>query len=134
MINELKKNAMSIHHLVLTVSDLETTEIFYTQIFGAPSFLNNTVAIYDIGSTNLIFMQGNDTDILNNKAERGKVGLEHFAISIKDLEDLKEIDMVLNEHQIEHSGIHIDSASKKEKIWLDDPNNFRVEFYLSDIG
>jgi len=130
MINEVMKRTMGIHHLVLTVPDLQETELFYTKIFGEPNFLNETTAIYAIGSTMLIFMQGDVKHLPGKKPDRKNIGLEHFAIGIKNLEDLKEIDKVLNEHRIEHSGIHIDSASKKEKIWLDDPSNFRVEFYL----
>lgn len=31
---------------------------------------------------------------------------------------------------IVHSGIHIDSHSKREKIWLNDPDKIRIEFFI----
>jgi hypothetical protein len=29
-----------------------------------------------------------------------------------------------------HSGIHIDSNSQREKIWLNDPDKIRIEFFI----
>jgi glyoxylase I family protein len=31
-----------------------------------------------------------------------------------------------------HSGINIDSHSQREKIWLNDPDGIRLEFFLRE--
>lgn len=110
--------------------DIRDTESFYTKLFGKPAYYNSKSAIYNIGMTVLIFVQGDHQMMLNKKFDRRNVGLEHFAFSIKDIKDLKEVEKVLIHNDIKNSGIHLDSASGKEKIWLDDPSNIRLEFYL----
>ena len=120
---------MGIAHIVLTVNDALETEKFYTKIFGAADFANPYVAMYRVGATLIIFMQ-KGTANPEQKFNPAVIGLEHFAFGLKDLADLQQVENVLNENQIQHSGIHIDKDSGKEKIWLNDPSNIRIEFYL----
>jgi len=121
---------MGIHHIVLTVVDAQETEKFYTKIFGEPNYANPSVAMYSVGQTLLIFTQKSEKNPLSEKFDPTVIGLEHFAFSLKNLEELQQVDKVLTENQIENSGIHIDKSSGKEKIWLNDPSNIRIEFYL----
>ena len=63
-----------------------------------------------------------------------RVGLEHIAVGVKNIDDLTAIAKALDEASIKHSGIHLDNHSNKEKIWLDDPDKIRVEFYIRPGG
>jgi catechol-2,3-dioxygenase len=130
MISKELKNSMGIHHLVLTVVDAQETEKFYTKIFGEPTYANASAAIYNVGPTAVIFTQKKEKNPISEKFDPTVIGLEHFAFALKNLEELQQVEKVLNEGNIEHSGIHIDKSSGKEKIWLNDPSNIRVEFYL----
>ncbi len=125
----LQKN-LFIDHLVLTVADAQRTKIFYSKIFGEPEFADETAVMYMVGPTKLFFTVPRGAAYPNDKFDPKRIGLEHFAFNIKSVDELKVIEKVLNEGGIVHSGIHIDSHSQKEKIWLDDPDKIRVEFYI----
>jgi|SRR5580658_1212752 glyoxylase I family protein len=118
-----------IDHIVLVISDIRGTKDFYSKIFGEPSYQDDASAMYRIGPTKLFLMLPHGKLPVDDVFSPNRIGLEHFAIAIEAVEDLKEIEMTLNEGFIRHSGIHIDSHSHKEKIWLDDPDKIRIEFY-----
>jgi glyoxylase I family protein len=118
-----------IDHLVLTIQDIHRSATFYSAIFGEPAYRNEESVMYYIGPTKLFLMLPHGAPLPNNRFDPKRIGLEHFAIGIASVEDLKEIEKVLNEGSITHSGIHIDKHSGKEKIWLDDPDKIRVEFF-----
>ena len=65
-----------------------------------------------------------------DKFNPNRIGLEHIAIGVSELSILRKIENILNYVRIKHSGIHIDKHSKKEKIWLNDPDGIRVEFFI----
>lgn len=130
MIQSKLKNGITIHHIVFTILDLNETEKFYTKIFGQSLYSNVNTAMYQVGQTMLIFTQKEGENHIDTKFNPSNIGLEHIAFGIKDLEDLQEVEKFLIINNIQNSGIHIDKSSKKEKIWLNDPSNIRIEFYL----
>jgi catechol-2,3-dioxygenase len=116
-----------IDHLVYRVSDLAATDRFYTAIFGEPAFRTDDAVAYQAGETMLFF-----TTTPRNPAtvhDKEQPGLNHLAFGVHEPAHLRQIQDHLNDAAIKHSGIGIDSHGKKEYIWLDDPNGFRVEFY-----
>ena len=117
-----------IDHIVLTIQDIQRSSTFYSKIFGEPAYLGETSAMYKVGPTRLFLGVSRDA-LPNDRFDPKRIGLEHFAIGITSIEDLKEIEKVLDKGAITHSGIHIDSHSGKEKIWLDDPDKIRIEFF-----
>src|SRR5580658_10206158 len=119
-----------IDHLVLTIQDIDRSATFYSAIFGEPAYRNEAEVMYHIGPTRLFLMLPHGTPLPNDRFDPKRIGLEHFAIAITSVEDLKEIEKTLNNGSIAHSGIHIDKHSGKEKIWLDDPDKIRVEFFI----
>jgi len=118
-----------IDHLVLTIQDINRSAAFYSAIFGEPAYRNEAEVMYHIGPTRLFLMLPHGEPLPNDRFDPKRIGLEHFAIGIASVEDLKEIEKALNKGAITHSGIHIDKHSGKEKIWLDDPDKIRVEFF-----
>ncbi|MDR3712714.1 MAG: VOC family protein [Puia sp.] len=125
------KSRLFIDHIVLTIRDIGRTKDFYTKIFGAPDYQDADSVLYLIGETKLFFTLPHGTPFPHDRFDANRVGLEHFAIGLKTIDDLKEIEQILDSGSIPHSGIHIDKHSKKEKIWLDDPDKIRVEFFIS---
>jgi catechol-2,3-dioxygenase len=130
MISKELKNSIGIHHIVLTVADAQETERFYTKIFGEPDYATSHLAMYNIGSTLLFFVQKEQKNPLSEKFDPTIIGLEHLAFGLKNLDELQQVEQVLIDNHIQSSGIHIDANSGKEKIWLNDPSNIRIEFYL----
>jgi catechol-2,3-dioxygenase len=130
MLPKYLTSKLFIDHLVLTIQDIHQSAAFYSKIFGEPAYRNEESVMYDIGPTRLFLMLPHGTPLPNDRFDPKRIGLEHFAIAITSVEDLKEIEKTLNNGSIAHSGIHIDKHSGKEKIWLDDPDKIRVEFFI----
>src|SRR5580658_10288406 len=111
-----------VDHLVLVVSDIGRTGKFYSKIFGEPAHQNERSLVYNIGWTRLFLVLPHGELPPGDVFSPNRIGLEHFAIGIGSLEELREVEDVLNAGGIVHSGIHIDSNSKRDKI--------RIEFFI----
>jgi glyoxylase I family protein len=115
-----------IDHIVLIVKDLKETEKFYTSLLGTPVHLFEDYITYQIGETQ-IFFAGADPEWKSIDKDSG--GLNHLAFGVRTIEELKKFENKLNEVGIKNSGIKIDKYGKRDFIWFDDPNNYRLEFY-----
>lgn len=124
------KSKIYIDHIVLTISDIERTKDFYSKIFGEPDYVTSNSIMYFVERTRLFFGLPNGTPFANDKFDANRVGLDHLAIGVKTLNELNEIQKTLDKNSIIHSGIHADKHSGKEKIWLNDPDGIRLEFFL----
>lgn len=133
MLSEIIKNILYIDHIVLTVSDIARTKEFYAKIFGEPVFADEESIQYTIWRTKLFFWLPYGTLPKNDKFDSNRIGLDHFAIGISSLEDLQQVAVTLDQASIEHSWIHIDTHSNKEKIRLKDPDGIKVEFFLPQL-
>ena len=117
----------SIDHIVIVVKDIAKTEKFYSQFLGKPKHLGDDSVSYDVGGTQIFFglpykdYQAHDKD---------KYGLNHLAFRASSLDELKEFEKILNSTGVKNSGIQIDKYGSKEFIWFDDPDGYRLEFYL----
>jgi|ERR1700677_1033157 catechol-2,3-dioxygenase len=119
--------SLYIDHLVYRVHNLAATENFYRAIFGDPVFKNEEAVMYQAEDTKLFF-----TTTPRNSSiayDKEQPGLNHLAFGVREPAHLREIAKHLDTSAIKHSGIGIDAHGKKEYIWLDDPNGFRIEFY-----
>jgi glyoxylase I family protein len=84
--------------------------------------------MYQVGDTRLFFTRCDQPQ--RGPYAKEEVGLNHFAFGVRTLEDLEVIEAQLNRAGIPNSGIKKDRYGQREFIWLDDPDNMRVEFYL----
>jgi catechol-2,3-dioxygenase len=132
MLTKEFKDSIYIDHIVLTVTNLDETKIFYTKIFGDNEYEDNESVMYFVGTTKLFFVQQQDKSVAP-KFNPQQIGLEHLAFGISNIEQLQDIENELTNNKIRHSGIHIDKHSKKEKIWLDDPSGIRIEFFIRPL-
>jgi len=119
-----------IHHIVLVVSDIKQTAEFYRKVLGKPEEKGRYSIMYHIGKTKLFLTLPYGKLSKKDRFDPNRIGLEHLAFGVNSLGELKKIEKHLDEQEIRHSGIHIDKHSRKEKIWLDDPDGIRMEFYL----
>jgi glyoxylase I family protein len=134
MIPASLRTKLYLDHVVLTITDIHRTKEFYAKIFGAPDFERETGFMYHMGPTRLFFTLPRGPQAPNDRFDPTRVGLEHIAVGVKSVDELKAYAKALDEGGIKHSGIHIDNHSNKEKIWLDDPDKIRVEFYIRAEG
>lgn len=133
MIGAYIKEKLYIDHIVLTITDIGRTLDFYSKIMGKPDYKNDFSIMYEMGRTKLFFSLPYDELPPGDKFNANRIGLEHLAIGIQTLDDLKEIEKCLDQNLIKHSGIHTDKDSLREKIWLDDPDKIRLEFYIRSL-
>jgi len=115
-----------VDHLVFRVRDPALSAAFYQRLFGDPVFRNGAAFMYQVGPTLLFFTPAPPSDAPYNKEQPG---LNHIALGTRDLQQLRSIAAHLDTAGIKHSGIGIDQHGKKEYIWLNDPDGFRLEFY-----
>jgi glyoxylase I family protein len=116
-----------VDHLVFRVGDLDRTERFYTALLGGEPQKFPDSLMWQIGETRLFFMQA---AILQPPFDKERIGLNHLAIGVQSLDELRLIEYQLDSAGISNSRIHTDHYGHKEFIWLDDPDGMRIEFYL----
>jgi catechol-2,3-dioxygenase len=124
--------SLYIDHLVYRVPNLAATDKFYSAIFGEPTFRSEDALAYQAGDTMLFFTTSPRNP--SNPYDKELPGLNHVAFGVHQPAHLRQIEDHLNSAAVKHSGIGIDSHGKKEYIWFDDPNGFRLEFYCRPIS
>jgi len=104
---------------------------FVVEFQGVPGAGNRTYADFTTRSPLPLAMNGFTTTPRKPSAPYDKElpGLNHVAFGVHEPAHLRQIEDHLNSAAVKHSGIGIDSHGKKEYIWFDDPNGFRLEFY-----
>ena len=117
-----------VEHLVFRVADVSKSERFYTMLLGQPPHRTEDSIMYQVGDTRLFFTRCDQHS--PGPYEKEQVGLNHLAFGVRTLEELQMIQAQLVRAGISNSGIKKDHYGQKEFIWLDDPDNMRVEFYL----
>lgn len=114
----------------MTVKNILETKKFYSKILGKPKSSDKYQIVYKVGKTKLFLVLPYGKIPKNDKFNPNRVGLEHLAFGVVSIRTLEQINENLNKNKVKHSGIHIDKHSKKEKIWLDDPDGIRLEFFI----
>ena len=115
-----------IDHIVLIVKDANKTFNFYKNFLGEPEQKDEEQIAWKIGETKIFFVlpikkyKSNDKD---------SYSLNHLAFGVRDIEELKQFEKVLNDAHIPNKGIRLDKYGKKEYISFDDPDDYRIEFY-----
>ena len=115
-----------IDHIVIIVKDKDVTKDFYSKFLGEPEEKYEDSISYKIGDTKIFFglpygkWKDNDKD---------RSSLNHLAFGVRTLEELKQFQKVLNGSGIKNSGIIKEKDSKKDFIWFDDPDGYRLEIY-----
>jgi glyoxylase I family protein len=121
-----------VDHLVFRVADLGKTERFYTTVLEQEPERADDSAMYQIGETRLFFTRCRR--IQQKRYEKENVGLNHLAFGVVTVEELQSVRTRLDQAQIVHSGIRKDRYGHKDFIWLDDPDNLRIEFYFRPLS
>jgi glyoxylase I family protein len=116
-----------VDHLVFRVADIERTERFYTVLLGEP-YQGDGYIMYMAGHTRLFFTRAADPS--TGPVEKDNVGLNHLALGVRTIDELRTIQAQLDASEIVHSGIKFWQDGVTEYIWLDDPDAMRIEFWL----
>ncbi len=115
-----------IDHIVIIVRNVPRSKKFYGRFLGRPLQATRLQIVYEIGNTKIFFCSPGGKWA---KTDKNKGGINHLAFGVKTISELKKLGSNLNAANIKNSGIKIDKYGKKEFIWFDDPNGYRLEFY-----
>ena len=114
-------------HIVLIVKDLQKTKDFYSKFLGTPEEKYSDSISYKIGNTKIFFGLPYKNYVVPDK-DAG--GFNHLAFGVRTLNELQKFEKVLTDGCIKNSGIIKEKDSKLDFIWFDDPDGYRLEFYL----
>lgn len=115
-----------IDHIVIIVKNLKKTKSFYNKFLGEPQEKYDDSVSYKIGDTKIFFglPYGEWQD-----SDKDHTSLNHLAFGVRTPDELKEFEKLLNDSGIKNSGLQIEKDSKRDFIWFDDPDGYRLEIY-----
>lgn len=126
----------NIHHLAVTVRDLDASVAFYEQVFG----FEPATEIDDETLHRKLFALPGGTNLGLTQHDRGddagfslfspfSPGLDHLGLAVESLDELDAWAQHLTERGIEHSGIV--EASYGYALSFKDPDQIALEFFVS---
>lgn len=126
------------NHINLTVTDLDRSTEWYTQVFQM--VVVNDVTPPDSGFRfrTLLHQQSFASVVLglpltggreDDAFDEARVGLHHFAYHVPERADLDLWAAHLDELKVEHSGVTTSEHEAGSQIWLRDPDNIWLELY-----
>lgn len=133
------KSICGIDHIVLTVKDIKRSAKFYSVLFDKEIVTKPfSFKLCEFGAK-VFFVEWKETkegDIFDEK----RVGLDHFAIGLKDSSDLtyfyqsilkawKELDATIDDGKC--AGIETCEYTGSKYICFRDPDNIQIEFYTA---
>ena len=119
---------MEVDHIVISVTNLDKSVKFYTAFLGKPK-ITKFDASWNLGATKLFLTKPYIKK--HRKFDKNNLGLNHIALQVKSLTELKKLEAKLSKAKIKHSKIQPDKYNPKNLfLWFDDPDKIRLEFYL----
>jgi len=115
-----------VDHLVFRVSDMERTARFYTSVLGEP-YQGEGYVMFRVGDTLLFFTPSKGQ---TEPFDKEKIGLNHIALGVRSIDELRSVELQLNQAAVAHSGIKFWQDGVTRYIWFDDPDGIRVEYWL----
>ena len=123
------------HHVSFTVSDRERSVAWYQDVLGferhseveADTFRRTRMRHPESGIT--LTLTQHDSGSGDRFAET-RTGLDHLALSVPNVEDLKQWKRRFEEHDVDHSEIK-ERNPGAAMITLRDPDNIQLELFAS---
>lgn len=129
-----------IHHLRLTVTDLERSRQFYTSLLGfevaaesPPTDDPSAAEVFKILFGGVVLIRGNLLMGLRPMAPSGdrfdpdRVGLDHLSFNVASREDLEQAVRLFDEHGVTHGEITTLPSFGIDVLPFDDPDGIQLE-------
>ena len=129
-----------IHHLRLTVTDVERSRRFYTGLLGfevavesPPSTDPSAADVFKILFGGVVMIRGNLLMGLRPVAPSGdrfdpdRVGLDHLSFGVASHADLEDAVRLLDEHGVTHGGITSLPSFGIDVLSFEDPDGVQLE-------
>lgn len=119
------------HHLGLRVTDMARSKNFYTETVGFLHVLDFDGMILLNHQGTLIGIRGGARETpKSDKFNPFRVGLDHVALAVQDMESLRKIKRHLNSAKVKNNGIEQDKLTKAHYISFHDPDGIAWEMYM----
>lgn len=120
-----------IHHVVLRVTDLERSKIFYNETLGFKNVMETPgLFIFMAGSTAVGILgpthETSSTDVFSPF----RVGLDHLSFVCDSEEELSRVAAELEDNGIWNTGVKVDKTLGKKYVAFKDPDRISLEFYM----
>ena len=129
-----------IHHLRLTVTDVERSREFYTGLLGFQVAVESpppddpaSAEVFSILFGGVVMIRGNVLMGLRPMAPAGdrfdpdRVGLDHLSFSVPAREDLEQAAQLLDEHGVPHGAITRLPSFAIDVLPFEDPDGIQLE-------
>jgi glyoxylase I family protein len=116
-----------IHHIQLTVLDLERSKSFYSKLPGFKIVAEYDHFIMFFCKTFYLGLTDHSGKQLNKKFAETNIGLDHIAFEVSSKKDLKEASEWLEKENIPHGEIK-ELSNGTHVLAFRDPDNIQLEF------
>ena len=127
--------ATGVHHIGLTVTNLERSKTFYQELFGWKE------VGADLKMGYVFLADGKNFLTLWQKSTHGyaesSAGLHHFALAVESVDDLTQAEQLLRKKKIRihyNRIVPLQDGAHEAEIYFYDPDGIRVELFSPNGG
>ena len=118
-------------HLALRVSDLARTRAFYVDTLHFPVIVEAPGGfLVNVQGLAIAFAGDDEHTPSGDRFDPFRVGLDHLALNVPQVEDLQQLLEMLNQNNIPNNGIEDDPMTHARYISFYDPDGIAWEFYV----
>ena len=116
------------HHIALTVSNMERSKEFYTEIVGMKFAAATEPRVFLIsGSLVLALGTAPEQPIKDDKFDENRIGLDHISFSVASRDELEKAAKFLDEKGVAHGEIKDLAGFQIYVLAFRDPDNIQLE-------
>ncbi len=119
-----------VHHMTITVTDVERSTAFYSSILGFQKVADfGSRAILHNGHVLVALTPPTDPAqaLANDRFNENRVGLDHVSFAVESHAELEQAIAVLDEHGVEHGEINDLAPFGIYVLAFRDPDNIQLE-------
>jgi catechol 2,3-dioxygenase-like lactoylglutathione lyase family enzyme len=126
---------VAVHHLELTVTDLDRSEAWYSSVLGFEKVggmdaSDHSVVLLRAGAL-LVGLVGHTATPGSDAFDERRIGLDHVGFQVPTPDDVEAWAAHLNAHGIAHSGVKDGALEGTRVVIFRDPDNIQLEFYYA---
>jgi len=116
----------AIHHLDLTVTDVERSRAFYTGVLGFAVMREMSPAVVLSRGDVVLGLVPTESGA-GDRFDEHRVGLDHLSFRVAGRDDLERAVRILDAHGVPHGGIEDTAELKILVLAFRDPDNIQLE-------